>query len=185
MGFLRTLCLTLLCAFLCALLCVDLPRASAYAEDGHQMTAEADQLRALFVQRLIKYVTWPSTEKSGHDTPIIVAATDARSLRPYFPQSPDSPFQLVQWPADHCQVLVLNGITERTAAAILKRVAKNPILTVGQFPTGPRMGLVVNFMPVEGKLKLEINPQAAHQAGLTISSKLLKLAHIYREVANE
>lgn len=147
---------------------------------GARLKATPNQLRALYVQRLVKYVTWPEGAGPQKGKPVIVAAADPAALRPFFPKNGTGPsFKLVQWPADHYHVLVLNGTPEREAAAILKRVIRQPVLTIGENPVNLQLGGVINFYMRNGKLKLQINLQAANEAGLTISSKLLKIAWIY------
>ncbi|OIQ50810.1 hypothetical protein BerOc1_02752 [Pseudodesulfovibrio hydrargyri] len=173
MGMLRPLLL----AFLAwAVLC---PARPAPAED--RLTATPDQLRALYVQRLVKYVAWPDGAGPAPGEPFIVAATDPARLRPYFPatdQGAGPHFRLVRWPAD-CDVLVLAGASRREAAAILKRVADKPVLTITQDPDGPALGAVVNFYMRGGRLKLEVGLGAARRAGLSVSSRLLQLARVH------
>ena len=152
---------------------------------GKRLTATSEQLQALYVQRLVKYVKWPVGTGPGPGEPYLVAATDAKKLRPYFNDISSSQFQLVQWPADGVHVLVVNGAPKREAAAILKRTATMPLLTIGQSPANLRQGVVINFRMVGGKLKLQVNPHAADLAGLTISSKLLRIAAIYRGEIDE
>ncbi|MGE4424205.1 MAG: YfiR family protein [Pseudodesulfovibrio sp.] len=148
---------------------------------GDRLTATPDQLRALYVQRLVKYVAWPDGAGPAPGEPFVVAATDPARLRPYFPadgQGDGPRFRLVQWPAE-CDVLVLAGASRREAAAILQRVADKPVLTITQDPDGPALGAVINFYMQGGRLKLEVSPEAARRAGLAISSRLLQLARIY------
>jgi hypothetical protein len=173
MGLLRPI---LLAVLLWALVC---PAHAARA--GDRLTATPDQLRALYVQRLVKYVAWPDGAGPASGRPFIVAATDPARLRPYFPatdQGAGPHFRLVQWPAD-CDVLVLAGASRREAAAILKRVADKPVLTITQDPDGPVLGAVVNFYMRGGRLKLEVGLGAARRAGLSVSSRLLQLARVH------
>lgn len=157
--------------------------SSAHATAGGQRkSASVEQLQALFVQRLVKYVSWPAGVEPGSDKPFVVASTDAASLRPYFT---DDRFKLVQWPVDDYHILVVNGVPSREAAAILKRADKQPVLTIGQTPANLRMGVVINFRMVNGRIKLQVNPDAADRAGLSISSKLLRIAQIYTGGGNE
>ncbi|QGY39560.1 DUF4154 domain-containing protein [Pseudodesulfovibrio cashew] len=175
----RTLCATLLLGMTL------LFPAPAHA-GGRRLTASSEQLQALFVQRLVKYVAWPGATGPAPGEPFIVAATDARSLRPYFDSAagPDH-FELVQWPAEKFHVLVVNNAPEREAAAILQREAGRPVLTIGQSAQNLRLGVIVNFRMVGGKIRLQVNPVAAERAGLYISSKLLRIAQIYRENDDE
>jgi len=152
---------------------------------GKRLTATSDQLQALFVKRLVKYVTWPENISPSPGTPFVIAATDAKSLRPYFSESDHTQFRLVQWPADDFHILVVNGAPDREAGAILQRTAGMPVLTIGQSRVNLMQGVVVNFHMVGGKIKLQVNPRAAEKAGLTISSKLLRIARIYEGNENE
>ncbi|MCJ2164549.1 MULTISPECIES: YfiR family protein [unclassified Pseudodesulfovibrio] len=156
------------------------------ASQGRRLTANLDQLRALYVQRLVKYVNWPDGVGPKPGEPFIVAATDPASLRPYFGSPAGSVrFKLVQWPASDFHVLVLTGAPDREISAILKRVADLPILTISQNPVHLRQGVMVNFYMNNGKLKFEINPAAAKRGGLSISSRLLQLARIYQGEADD
>ncbi|EGB16272.1 hypothetical protein DND132_3069 [Pseudodesulfovibrio mercurii] len=178
MGALRPI---LVAALAWALLLPSLP-----ALGGTRLTATPDQLRALYVQRLVKYAAWPEGAGPAPGRPFVVAATDPARLRPYFPapDNGDPAFELVQWPAE-CDVLVLVGASRREVAAILKRVADRPVLTITQDPDGPALGAIINFVMQGGRLKLEVSPEAARRAGLTISSRLLQLARIYREAPRD
>jgi hypothetical protein len=157
------------------------------AQAGSRLTAPPDQLRALYVQRLVKYVAWPEGAGPAPGQPFVVAVTDPARLRPYFPapgQGGSPEVRLVQWPA-RCDVLVLIGASRREAAAILKRVADKPVLTITQDPDGPALGAVINFYMQGGRLKLEIGLEAARRAGLSISSRLLQLARIHEGADRE
>lgn len=157
--------------------------SSAHAMAGGQRkTASVEQLQALFVQRLVKYVSWPLNVRPAPGKPFIVASTNATPLRPYFN---DERFKLVQWPADDFHILLINGIPDREAAAILHRAGDRPALTIGQNPANLTMGVMVNFHMVNGRIKLQVNPQAADRAGLSISSKLLRIAEIYTGYSHE
>lgn len=151
---------------------------------GERLTATPDQLRALYVQRLVKYMAWPEGRGPAPGEPFIVAATDPARLKPWFPDPGEGGgddgvrFKLVRWPAD-CHVLVLTGAPTREMAAVLMRVADLPVLTVTQDLHGPERGAIINFYMRGGHLRIEVNPAAARRAGLAVSSRLLQLARIY------
>ncbi|WP_319581858.1 YfiR family protein [uncultured Pseudodesulfovibrio sp.] len=179
MGKLRPI---LLAALFWVLLCPASPVAAA-----DRLTATPDQLRALYVQRLVKYVAWPDGAGPAPGQPFVIAAMDPARLRPYFPipgTGEGLEFRLVQWPA-RCDVLVLVGASRREAAAIIKRVADKPVLTITQAPAGPALGAVINFYMQGGRLKIEVSLEAARRAGLSISSRLLQLARVHGGGAHE
>ncbi|HTE12268.1 MAG TPA: YfiR family protein, partial [Chitinophagaceae bacterium] len=53
------------------------------------------------------------------------------------------------------------------------------ILTVSEAPDFSKEGGMIRFFTTENKIKLQINPDASREAGLVISSKLLRLAAIF------
>jgi hypothetical protein len=53
-----------------------------------------------------------------------------------------------------------------------------PILTVSEIEGFAQRGGIINFIIVEKKIRFEINPDAAKQVGIHISSQLLQLARI-------
>jgi len=58
-----------------------------------------------------------------------------------------------------------------------------PILTVGETPGFAERGGVIRLVLEDNKVRFEVNVDAAHQAGLTISSRLLTLARIIQQAA--
>jgi hypothetical protein len=75
-----------------------------------------------------------------------------------------------------CQVLFI-GKNETKHLASLLAVAQNaPILTVGESDTFLRQGGMISFTLNDGKIRFEINLDAAQRARLKIGSRLLLLA---------
>ena len=52
------------------------------------------------------------------------------------------------------------------------------MLVVGDSPGLAEKGAIINFVIEDNKVRFEVNPQAARQAHLQISSKLLRLAKL-------
>ncbi len=50
------------------------------------------------------------------------------------------------------------------------------LLTVGETPGFLEHGGIINLVEVQGRIRFEINQEAAKRAGLTVSSRLLRLA---------
>jgi hypothetical protein len=75
---------------------------------------------------------------------------------------------------DGCHVLfVPAGVN---AAPHLRDAHSGPLLTVGESPDFLRDGGIINFVMQDGKVRFEINQEAASRAQLRISSRLLRLA---------
>jgi len=60
-----------------------------------------------------------------------------------------------------------------------------PILTIGDAPGFARRGGIMNFILEDNKVRFEVNVEAAKDADLTISSRLLTLARIVQQVGAE
>ena len=78
-----------------------------------------------------------------------------------------------------CHVLFLPAsVDPQEKAAAIKMARGSPVLLVGESRDFAQQGGDINFFVEENKVRFEINPEAAKQARLRISSKLLSLAKI-------
>src|SRR5258708_21680083 len=78
------------------------------------------------------------------------------------------------------------GASERGHLDELMQIVKGlPILTVGETPGFAERGGVIRFVLEDNRVRFEVNVEAAHQADLTISSRLLTLARIIQPPAVE
>jgi hypothetical protein len=71
------------------------------------------------------------------------------------------------------------GRSRRRDLLRLRRL-EDPVLVVTESDTGPPPGAVVNFLIVEGRVRFDIDLDAAERRGLTLSSRLLAVAHSVR-----
>jgi len=79
---------------------------------------------------------------------------------------------------EKCHMLFISASEKDRLAHVLSLVKAPNVLTVGDMESFARRGGVVNLVKKENKIKFEINVDAAQEAELKISSKLLKLARI-------
>lgn len=79
-----------------------------------------------------------------------------------------------------CQILFVSSSERNNLGSILNYTRQKQILTVGDTPDFSKKGGIINFYSEENHVKIEINVDAAEQAKLKISSKLLKLSRIIR-----
>ena len=75
-----------------------------------------------------------------------------------------------------CQVLFVGRHEAARLSRVLLELKDGPILTVGESDGFVEQGGMIGFCLVENKVRFEINVQAAEQAKLRISSRLLLLA---------
>ena len=84
--------------------------------------------------------------------------------------------------ASHCQILFVSSSERMRYGAILREL-RTGVLTVGETEGFIEEGGVVNLKLDGGKVQIQVNINAADQAGVRISSKLLSLAQIIRKPA--
>jgi len=80
-----------------------------------------------------------------------------------------------------CQILFVSSSERMRLAALLGELRTAHVLTVGESDGFIEEGGIVNLKLDSGKIQIQININAADQAGLRISSKLLSLAQIIRK----
>lgn len=146
------------------------------------------QLKAAFIYNFVQFVDWPASAFPSAQSPVVLATVGADPFqgaldqaaagksagrRPllvkHFAQAAD---------VNRCQLLFIAAGQEDQLAAARTRLGDAPVLTVGESEEFIRAGGMIRFYQEDNRLRFEINPSAAHKAGLRISSRLLKLAKI-------
>jgi hypothetical protein len=144
-------------------------------------------LKAAFLFNFTKFISWPHADGSSKLTVCIMNSKEvAHAVEAVTKgKTVDGRQVIVQqlsFPAglETCQLLFI-GNNGKKMEEILMEAKKLPIVTVGEDEKFLRRGGMINFVLEEGKLRFEINTDAANRAGINISSKLLSLAKIVRD----
>jgi hypothetical protein len=142
------------------------------------------QVKALFLVNFAKYVEWPANAVHGQSFVIGIFGED--SFGAYLRQAAEGksaggkPIEIrkieAQEDLSSCQIVFMGSSEKKRLAEILARIKALPSLTVGETDHFAQQGGVIGFIKREGKVRLEINLEAARQAGLQLSSKLLSVA---------
>jgi hypothetical protein len=83
-----------------------------------------------------------------------------------------------------CQVVLIAGEDADQLHAVLTRTNGRPILSIAESPGAAAAGTIINLYLDDQHVRFEININAAKHAGLTLRSKLLKLARIVGDGAS-
>ncbi|MDH3460878.1 MAG: YfiR family protein [Burkholderiaceae bacterium] len=75
-----------------------------------------------------------------------------------------------------CHVVFISQSAIGTLPRLLESLRGRPILTVADTPGAARQGVALNMTVAQNKITFEANLTAARNAGLDLSSKLLRLA---------
>ena len=144
------------------------------------------QLKAASLYKLTKYINWPATNFASANAPIVIGIVGddpfGKTLDILVKDEivNDRPLVVRRLnPADNlqsCQMLFICRNEKDQLPALLQKLKGGHVLTVGDDSGFLDQGGMVNLVLVQEKVKMEINVTAAEEAGLQISSKLLKLA---------
>ena len=148
------------------------------------------QVKALFLLNFTKYIDWPEAAFSGTNSPVTIGLYGGGKLLEIVKQTAvdrtvNGRQIVVQSmekgsPPGKCQVLFISDSEKKLTDEILEKMKGLPILTVGETDQFLDQGGVINFVKKEAKIRLEINLDAARQANLQISSKLLNVADLVK-----
>ena len=82
-----------------------------------------------------------------------------------------------------CKILFVSASERAHIDEIVQSVKGLPILTVGETPGFAERGGMIRFTLEDNRVRFEVNVDAAHDADLNISSRLLTLAKIIPQAA--
>ena len=159
---------------------------AASAPEQRTPTGE-DTIKATFLFNFTKFVDWPPPAggvPSQEPFRLCVVAEPAfgpivdrtiegesvggRPLQRVTPASFDA--------AATCQILFLGRSESDRAERWIAAVRNAPVLVVSESAAAWTRGAHINFIVEENRVRFDVNPEAANRAGVTISSKLLRVA---------
>lgn len=82
--------------------------------------------------------------------------------------------------ARHCRILFISASEDARIEEVLNHLGKAPVLTVSDVSGFVARGGMIQFVVQDNRVRFEVNVGAAKQAGLTVSSQLLKVAAAVR-----
>jgi hypothetical protein len=146
------------------------------------------EIKAAFLFNCAQFVEWPPTAFTNADEPFCIGILG------------DNPFgttlnEIVQGEKVNghpliiqyyrniaelksCQILFISRSESKQVGQILITLKGKNILTVGDIESFTKNGGVVRFINEQNKVHFRVNLEAAKNANLTISSKMLRLAEI-------
>ena len=148
-------------------------------------------VKAAFLYNFAKFVDWPQQTFKTPQDPIVIGVLGPVSLRKSLEEAvlgkavEGRRFTVRQVEAADskcgCQILFVASSERRRYRSAAGSLQEAGVLTVGETPGFAAEGGIINFKFEGDRLRFEINVDAAEQAGLHISSKLLSLAQVVRK----
>lgn len=159
---------------------------------GLNPTAQASSsreyaIKAVFLYNFAKFVKWPSQSFENSTTPIILCILGkdpfGRLLKPIKDKTVKGKKIIVKYSPkidgmEKCHVLFVGESEDKQLVRILAKVRDWNVLTVSDIENFSQRGGIIGLTRKEDKIHFEINIDASKRAGLSISSRLLKIARI-------
>ncbi len=145
------------------------------------------QLKAEFLERFTRFIEWPADSRVADPaTPFVIAVIGRNPFGAYLDalsagrriKGKPVVVRLLSGPeqAADCDLLFIAGGEHARLKEILARTAGKPILTVGDGEEYAHSGVLFNFADPGDQVAFEISEPAVRKSGLTVSSRLLRLA---------
>ncbi len=151
-------------------------------------TAKEYEVKAAFLLNFAQYIEWPPAVFPTPAAPIIIGILGDDPFGNVLDQTvrdetfKNRPFAIHRSRQvdhlKHCHLIFISKSERGRLAHIFASLAGRHCLTVGETDRFAHNGGVINFRLQGANVRFEINLDAARRSGLTISSKLLRLAII-------
>jgi hypothetical protein len=165
--------------------CLWLPLAHA------QTPAPSEQqLKAVFVFHFSHFVTWPPESSATATEPFVIAVLGGDAIAAQVEEAvrdekvDSHPLVVRRLRAGEeipaCRILYVDRSMGALLEQTLAQVKRRDTLIVSDLEGAARRGAIIELANEKNRIKLVINTDTAHDAGLTISSNLLRGARLVR-----
>ena len=174
---------------------VILPSLGLQAHAQDSSVSSEYLIKAGFIYNFANLVQWPSTAFTQPDSPIVIGilgedpfgtvldrvlAGKKVNGRIFLVKRLKSASDLRE-----CHIVFVSSSEMAHLGEAIHLVKGMPILTIGEIPGFAKRGGIINLFLEDNKVHFEVNVEAAKEADLNISSRLLALARIVQEPATD
>jgi hypothetical protein len=158
--------------------------AVAPSSPGQQSKPSEYAVKATYLYNFAKFVEWPAAAAKEDSFAICVLGQDpfgqaldatlageAIEGKPVVARRISNPVDSV-----NCRILFISASEAIRLKEILAAIDKSAALTVSDMPEFSRRGGMIQFVLDGSRVRFEVNLSTARDAGLTLSSELLKVA---------
>jgi uncharacterized protein DUF4154 len=154
-----------------------------------------EEVESAFLFNFAKYTEWPATSFADASSPVVIcilgeesfAATVQRVVNGEKISGRSTIIRAVDAGAElrACHVAFIPSSSKHRPPQIVAAIGNAAVLTVGESKDFAHQGGMVRLYVQDGRPRFEINPNAILRSGLRISSNLLALATIVKDVSPE
>lgn len=157
---------------------------------GGAQEIEEYQMKAAYLYNFIKFVEWPPQSFANAASPVVICVFGEDPFGGALQEAVRGKMaadrtvvvrSVTDLPGSKsCHILFVSAASWKRSRPALGTPAGGGLLTVGESPGFTANGGIIRFKLDGARLRFEVNIEAAQQARLQISSKLLSLAEIVR-----
>lgn len=176
-------------------LCLSLvASASPIRAQGPDSSASSEYLiKAGFIYNFAKLMEWPAPTFPQPTSPIVIGVLGTDPFQGMLDavlhgkqvNGREFVVKHMKWGDDpkSCNILFVSSSERTHLDDLFRQIRGLPILTIGDTPGFAQRGGIINFVLEDNKVRFDIDVNAARQANISISSRLLALARIVPEAA--
>ena len=168
----------------------------ALGQASHVWAQDSDQsseylIKAGYIYNFAKLVEWPASAFAQPDSPIVIGIVGTDPFGPIIDKVLEGkkvnghPFLIkrLKPTADvkECHILFIGSSLGAHVADTIRLTRGTPILTISEIPGFADHGGIIHLTLEQNKVRFEVNVDAAKEADLNISSRLLVLAKVIQQ----
>lgn len=155
---------------------------------AHAEISKEYQVKAVFLFNFTQFIEWPTNTFPGAKAPLTIGVLGTDPFGNFLDETVRGenanghPIVVKRFQGakdiKNCQILFVSQSEARKVKSILATVKKEKILTASDIEGFAQSGGTVRFVTEQHKIHFRINLEAVNDAGLMVSSQLLRLAEI-------
>jgi hypothetical protein len=146
------------------------------------------QIKAVFLYNFAQFTDWPTNAFADTNSPLVIGVLGSDPFGDVLDETlrgevvrgrtlKAERYRTVE-EVKTCHILFVGQSEARQIDRVLELLKGRPILTVSEIEGSARRGMMVRFVTEHNRVRFRINPAAIQEAGLTLSSQLLRAAEI-------
>ena len=171
------------------LLLMAVPTCAAAPELKGDTDRDAGAIKVGFIYNFTRFIRWPPPSTATAQADFVIAVVGDPSMYRQLTVLENSRYRVDDRPVrvervanaaaiPSCSILFIGGDAVARIGTLLERLAKRPVLTIGDTAGLGRQGVAINFYRQRDRVRFEINPRALNAAGLSAEAQLFDVARI-------
>lgn len=152
--------------------------------------SRATQVKAVFLYNFTQFIGWPPSSFDDSQSPFVIGVLGQNTFGTYLSEVVENEkvndrpitikyFSSITPEVGECEILFIDKSFPAMKQVIQSTHGK-PVLTVSDHEHFTKQAGILRFYIDGGKLRIEINQEATAGSGLEVSSKLLRIATIFK-----